>query len=339
MMLRHSLALLVLLSGLSGFCFAATSPSVPQVRIPIVFHIVQSVDAPLVDEDRVLRQLELLNQAFSLAEYETYHPSDPSLAPTYELVFCLPALDPYGSTTTGIQFVESEGDFSVFDAIKKPSLDGVAAWLTDRYVNVWVGDLGDWHGHVQLPGSEPSTDGIVVDYRYFGGEEAELEGATLGQLMATYLGLTEFKMDGHCLGQAGVDCFGPGHRYLFSYSDVNKMLEAFQLEGLRYGLLSTVLQCAELRTSVEEISALQMKVFPVPAEDRLTLSIALPDEGELQIRLLDALGSVHYEAQYEQTKGIHREEIDCSHWPVGVYFAHIRLGDQTAVQQVSIYHP
>ncbi|MBK8471651.1 MAG: hypothetical protein IPL33_05340 [Sphingobacteriales bacterium] len=86
-----------------------------------------------------------------------------------------------------LQLVEifTSGGGGNMDAMKDPATGGVAAWDTDRYLNIWVCDLngeksGSWfiawlclsaRRFAQLAAGSngtAATDGVVIDYLSFG---------------------------------------------------------------------------------------------------------------------------------------------------------------------------
>ncbi|MCB0624470.1 MAG: zinc metalloprotease, partial [Saprospiraceae bacterium] len=59
--------------------------------------------------------------------------------------------------------------FSANDNMKFNSSGGKDAWPAGSYLNIWVCDLsGGLLGYAQFPGGPASTDGVVIDYAYFG---------------------------------------------------------------------------------------------------------------------------------------------------------------------------
>jgi hypothetical protein len=117
-----------------------------------------------------MSQLTVLNQDFRKTN------TDVSLTPSIftaadpNIQFCLATVDPNGNATTGITRTSSTvSSFSTNDAMKYSSSGGKDAWDRNKYLNLWVCTLsGGILGYAQFPGGVAATDGVVIDYRYFG---------------------------------------------------------------------------------------------------------------------------------------------------------------------------
>src|SRR5690606_4534637 len=83
--------------------------------------------------------------------------------------FCLASKDPDGNFSSGItRTFTTFGAFGNYE-MKYSSLGGKDAWPTDNYLNIWVVNLsGNSFGFAQFPGGPMATDGVVIDYEYFG---------------------------------------------------------------------------------------------------------------------------------------------------------------------------
>lgn len=182
--------------------FIAKNKGTQKFTIPMVFHIITSTGKTPIDESRVFAQIDALNRDFGIKKTTPTHPSD--LASGFldktakmDIDFCFPKSKPNGQSTTGINYVNSSlTGWSATDQMKFSSSEGLDAWDTEQYLNVWVVDLNkDLAGYAQMPGGPETTDGIVIDVDYFGmGEklpESYSEGKTLTHLVGSYLGLYE----------------------------------------------------------------------------------------------------------------------------------------------------
>ena len=170
-----------------------------QYTIPVVFHILYASGQAYPSGDQVARQLESLNRDFGAAEYDSKHSSkvgelDVAVADT-EITFCVPAKDPNGKKTEGVNYVPIEvGVWPANNDMKNEVTGGASPWAPDRYLNVWVVHLPDSiSGWAQMPGGPAGTDGIVIDYRFFGTGGTAVspydEGKTLTHLVGNYLNL------------------------------------------------------------------------------------------------------------------------------------------------------
>ena len=121
-----------------------------------------------------------------------------------EIEFCMASSDPQGNATNGI--VRTSTTVSAFgtnDAMKSSSSGGADAWPAGDYLNVWVCDIsgGIW-GYAQLPGGAASTDGMVIDYQYFGTTGTASAPFDLGRTatheVGHWLNLRHIWGDGNC---------------------------------------------------------------------------------------------------------------------------------------------
>lgn len=131
-----------------------------------------------------------------------------------------------------LQLVEifTSGGGGNMDAMKDPATGGVAAWDTDRYLNIWVCDLNGENPAVGLllgfaypPADLPNwpagsngtaaTDGVVIDYLSFGNNTPNTtplqpfadDGRTAVHEVGHYLGLRHIWGDGDCTQDDGID--------------------------------------------------------------------------------------------------------------------------------------
>ena len=142
------------------------------VTIPVVFHIVYNTAAQNVSDAQIQSQLTVLNNDFRKLN------SDVSLVPSAfaglaadcEVQFCLAQQDPNGAATTGIvRKSTTVTSFGTNDAVKFTAQGGDNIWDRNKYLNIWVCNLGGGLlGYAQFPGGAASTDGVVVTYTGFG---------------------------------------------------------------------------------------------------------------------------------------------------------------------------
>jgi Pregnancy-associated plasma protein-A/Secretion system C-terminal sorting domain/Fibronectin type III domain len=145
------------------------------VTIPVVVHIVYGAAAENISDALVQSQINTLNADFRrLNADKTNTPSVFSaLATDVEVNFCLAQRDVNGITTNGIMRYSAKtptGGWGTLDAVKKTASGGVAPWDATKYLNIWVCKIGGGVlGYAQFPGGGPiTTDGVVIDYNYFG---------------------------------------------------------------------------------------------------------------------------------------------------------------------------
>ncbi|MDX5346423.1 MAG: zinc metalloprotease, partial [Hymenobacteraceae bacterium] len=166
------------------------------ITIPVVVHVVHSGGADSISVAQVQSQVDALNRDFARRNSDTVN--TPALfkpvAADTEIRFCLASRTPDGDPTNGITYTRTaSAPFTMNDNIKFNSRGGIDAWDTQKYLNLWVGELPpNLLGYAQYPGGGSfDTDGVVIDYRAFG---------TTGTAGAPYnLGRTTVHEVGHWL--------------------------------------------------------------------------------------------------------------------------------------------
>jgi hypothetical protein len=143
------------------------------VTIPVVVHIVYRNAAENLSDALVQNQIATLNADFRKlnADVASTPTAFQPFAADAEVNFCLAQRDVNGNATTGIMRYSSTRttDWGTSDAVKKPANGGVAPWDASKYLNIWVCSIGGGIlGYAQFPGGTASTDGVVIDTKYFG---------------------------------------------------------------------------------------------------------------------------------------------------------------------------
>lgn len=145
------------------------------VTIPVVVHVVWRTSYPTenISDAQVLSQIDVLNKDFSAlnSDISQVPSAFQGLIANSEVQFCMAQRDPNGNATNGINRVQSSrtSTWGTNDAVKKSSAGGVDPWDASKYLNVWVCAIGGGIlGYAQFPGGSATTDGVVIDYRYYG---------------------------------------------------------------------------------------------------------------------------------------------------------------------------
>ncbi len=170
------------------------------VTIPVIFHIIYHAEKERLSEEQALSQLEALNRDFRMKEFRIQHPADTlegfaQRAADTEIEFCLAAGKDAKGNKTALHYVHSEVPiWKSDDAIKFSKTGGADALAPEHYLNVWVCRMDETvSGYAQMPGGPEETDGIVLDYRFFGTMGTATrpydEGKTLTHLVGNYLNL------------------------------------------------------------------------------------------------------------------------------------------------------
>jgi len=172
------------------------------VNIPIVFHIVgNSTRLAQVTDADVLWQLNKLNEDFRGAN------ADSTNAPLFQSVraykdycqiqFCLAQRDPSNNPANGITRTLSSITGATlcagnnYEMLKHTAQGGIDAWDPTRFINVWVGEVGNCLlGVAQFPGTGNANEfGVVLAFEGFGNNPAyTAPGFNLGRTLPHELG-------------------------------------------------------------------------------------------------------------------------------------------------------
>ncbi|GAA4409618.1 hypothetical protein GCM10023187_33200 [Nibrella viscosa] len=156
-------------------------------RIPVVVHVIHyntsgfigGDNNPNISDEQIASQIRVLNEDYRRQEGTPGFNTDP-VGADMGIEFFLAQTDPNGRSTTGItRHYNAKESFDVFrdDVL----LSQIAYWPSDRYLNIWVAPLANNYlgiaqfpeGGTTIPGlsvgeTNEFTDGVIIDYRYFG---------------------------------------------------------------------------------------------------------------------------------------------------------------------------
>jgi Pregnancy-associated plasma protein-A/Secretion system C-terminal sorting domain/Bacterial pre-peptidase C-terminal domain len=142
------------------------------ITLPIVIHVLYRAGVENLSDAQILSQIVVLNKDFRAQNTDKSLVAEPfkNRIADIGIEFVLAKRDPSGNTTTGINRKSTDRtSWGTSDDMKKASLGGIDAWNTAEYINIWVCNIGGGAlGFSQLPGIDAETDGLVIDYRYFG---------------------------------------------------------------------------------------------------------------------------------------------------------------------------
>jgi hypothetical protein len=177
--------------------------NVQKIIIPIAFHFLYSPGSDEYYEKEVLAQLAALNRDFGANPVINVKGQKPGAwekegfskkFADSEIQFCLAEDE---NKKQGVTWTASKVKlWNIDDAIKSRKANGVDPWDTELYLNVWIGHLANGiSGYAQMPGGSRVTDGIVIDFNFFGtvkyAQAPYTQGKTLTHLIGSYLGLHE----------------------------------------------------------------------------------------------------------------------------------------------------
>lgn len=167
------------------------------ITLPVVVHVVWRTSVENISDAQIHSQIEVLNEDFRLlnAGFNNTPSAFANLAADIEVEFCLASIDPDGNPTTGITRTQTDIDnigetedwYSTF-------YGGKDAWDVERYINIWVCDIGEdgTLGFASIPetADPPESDGLVIGHQYFGrvGTASSSEFNNLGRTVTHEMG-------------------------------------------------------------------------------------------------------------------------------------------------------
>lgn len=140
------------------------------VTIPVVVHVLYKSATSNISDAQIQSQINVLNNDFRKLNADASNTPSVFTASDPNIQFCLASVDPSGNATSGItRTATAVTSFSTNDAMKYSAQGGKDAWPASQYLNIWVCTLSNSIlGYAQFPGGAAATDGVVIDYRYFG---------------------------------------------------------------------------------------------------------------------------------------------------------------------------
>lgn len=179
------------------------------ITVLVVVHVVYGNSTQNISDAQVQSQIDVLNR-----DYRSGNPDKANVPSVWvnspadaQIQFTLATVDPAGNQSSGITRTEAgAGAFSTNDGVKSSTTGGADPWPSDKFLNIWVCNLGGGLlGYAQFPGGPAATDGVVILYSAFG---------TIGTATVPYnLGRTTTHEVGHWLNLIHIwgdrlDCSG-----------------------------------------------------------------------------------------------------------------------------------
>jgi hypothetical protein len=192
------------------------------ILIPVVFHIVYNNSDENIPDTRILSQIQRINTDLRNLNPEVANlPTEwLNLPGDIKIELRLACIDPLGNPTTGIlRKSTTVSQFTTENQIKFNSRGGDDAWPTEKYLNIWIGDLDDPSDYLgdatfpeeynQIVNGDPGflTDGIILDYSIVGTNNHTYNdnGRILSHELGHWLGLLHtFSEVPGCLDTDGV---------------------------------------------------------------------------------------------------------------------------------------
>ena len=142
------------------------------ITIPVVVHLLFNTTSENISDQIVRSQLQVLNEDFRRLNAD--QTKEWNQATDARIEFKLAKFAPNGNPTNGInRKFTPNAYFHPNNQMKFAKYGGADAWPADQYLNIWVCDLlGNKMGYGQFPGGPKATDGVVIDYDFFGSTSA-----------------------------------------------------------------------------------------------------------------------------------------------------------------------
>ncbi|HLG03307.1 MAG TPA: M43 family zinc metalloprotease, partial [Bacteroidia bacterium] len=344
--------------------------------IPVIFHVIWNTTAQNISTTRITDQMNVLNKDFRKLNTDTnLVPSVwKSIAADCEINFCLAQRDPNGNWTDGIERVQTTvTNFGSSSDIKFTANGGANAWDRNKYLNIWVGNLGSsLLGYATPPGGSASFDGVVLQYTAVGVAGASPpynKGRTATHEIGHWLNLR------HIWGDDGSSCSGtdnvtdtpnqadenygcpsfpltdacqtasPGVMWM-NYMDYTNdacmyMFTAGQktrmgtcLNGTRVSI-KTSNGCTPVGITENSLAGI-FAVYPSPTNGAVTLDFGTALTDDFDVIISNAMGQVVYTRHYD---AIAEEQLslDLSGNSSGIYFIEVQSRHEKVIRKVILH--
>lgn len=359
------------------------APKFKKVILPLVFHIIAKPGETAPDMKQVQSQIDALNRDFDKKSYKSKHKADSlekfnDKVSDSEIQFCLAQQDPSGKVTTGINFITSTSTaWGMSQDIKLSNKGGMSPWNPALYINVWVANLGSTtSGYAQMPGGPAETDGIVIDFQFFGtigtAKAPYNQGKTLTHLIGNYLNLYDLWGPCYCCDDGVGDtpihnapnygktdtykhvslCFGnpveqsmnfmdntdDDWMYMFTTGQKLRMQSVLSDKGARSGLVNNNTSCSKKLSDLQARAQeiTSFNLYPNPGHGTVTLEINTNKTNDVHIDVFDAVGRQMLSLKSSLVDGKNIHHLNTQHWPSGLYVVKVGSSQLLSEQKLLI---
>jgi hypothetical protein len=346
------------------------------VTIPVVVHVVHSEVGKVIGgqgnenitDEQIQSQIDVLNEDYGNASgYKGFYTD--SLGVDTGIRFKL---------VTVVRTFNEKDQFSpITDADELAEIS--PAWGTNRYLNIWVCRLTDRYlGTSQFPivteindltnglsteeeeAVSASTDGVIIDFRYFGRRSPAITstiynlGRTTTHEVGHWLGLIHIWGDRDCGTDHCADtptaftknettdisctpvfseCRGVTTRNMIeNYMDYSPDACMSIFTNDQKERMHAVLQLSPRRAKLVEFSKLNgenllVDVYPNPVSDRLNADVFTPDYQVYTVDVFDQKGHRLI------SDAVNLNAIDVNNFPSGLYYYRVSSGGQSITKR------
>jgi len=184
-----------------------------EIEIPVVIHVVWNAIEENLSDELIWSQVEALNRDFNKENNSLKNIPEEfkHLAADVGIKFCLATENPRGETTNGIVRIRTnEETIGIGKNIFYTAQGGSDAWDTERYLNIWICNMGTTiSGYGTYPTlTLPAETGVVINFKYFGinGHSKYGQGRTTVHEVGHFLGLKHiWGTDSGCETDDGIE--------------------------------------------------------------------------------------------------------------------------------------